>query len=76
MFFSEDDGDASEDSNYTVEDDLGLIVDSDTDEEGADNSQAPLPRMPEFRPDMDMREPRFTLGLVFLDAYKFRAAVR
>ena len=76
MFFSEDDGDASEDSNYVGEDDLGPIVESDTDEEGADNSEALLPRMQEFRLVMDMREPRFRLGLVFPDVDTFRAAMR
>ena len=68
MFFSEDDCDTSEDSNYACEDDLGPVVESDTDEEGADNSEAPLLRMLEFRPDMDMRELRFRLGLVIPEA--------
>ena len=35
-----------------------------------------LPKLPEFRPDTDMAEPEFKVGLVFPDGKSFRAAVR
>ena len=35
-----------------------------------------LPNLPEFRPDVDMKDPKFQKGLVFPDVATFKAVVR
>ena len=83
---SDEDGGVIEDeSDYEAEDNIGGALESDTEEEvegDGDGESASkikinvLPRMPEFRPDVDMKNPVFKLGMVFPDAASFKAAIR
>ena len=74
---SEDEVDAVDyESIYEGEDDIGLVIDSVSDDEEDSNRERPLPRMPEFRPDKENRDLQLRLGLVFPDAKMFRDSVR
>ena len=54
---SEDEVDAVDyESIYEGEDDIGLVIDSVSDDEEDSNRERPLPRMPEFRPDKENRD--------------------
>ena len=67
---------ADDEFAYGGEDDIGPVVNSVSDDEEDSNGKQPLPQMPEFRPDIDMRDPQLRLGLVFPDAKTFKDVVR
>ena len=51
--------------------------DNDQEEEkGEQGVRTVLPNLPEFRPDVDMKDPKFQKGLVFPDVATFKAVVR